>query len=395
MCPSLSLKPLPDSEVREVRALVENLAARVTQLERQIAGAESTAPQRQVSISLEHGKPDLEVGLKLINRIGAVTLAIGIIFFFKYAVDNRWIGATGRVILGLFAGLLLIGFAEWLRKRDQSVFAQGVAGCGLASLFISIYAAFAFYHLASDIAGFVALVIVCALALLLSFLYSSVSIASLGFLGAVLTPLLLRGSGEPSLGLHFPYLLLVAISAVIIALRQRWSVLVPLTTALVMLAALFLINEFHPRAFVAFAFILAVLQFAGYRYAPDVPHLGDSFYLVGHVCLIIALVRIVALFAAHESIPADRASLTSELESFLLGVYGVAILIAGILRKSTADRALAVVLLGLVVAKLYLWDVWQLARFYLITAFVALGVILLAASFIYSRFRTRAEIKPE
>lgn len=50
-------------------------------------------------------------------------------------------------------------------------------------------------------------------------------------------------------------------------------------------------------------------------------------------------------------------------------------------------------LLALVIAKLYLWDVWQLTRVYLVTAFIALGVILLVASFIYSRFRMNANAR--
>jgi hypothetical protein len=34
-----------------------------------------------------------------------VTLVLGIAFFFKWAVDNQWIGPGGRVILGVIAGL--------------------------------------------------------------------------------------------------------------------------------------------------------------------------------------------------------------------------------------------------------------------------------------------------
>jgi len=378
---------LPDSEVRELRALVETLAERVAQLERQLAVRETVPPQLSPPLS-DTGKSDFSFGPKLINRLGALTLAIGIIFFFKYAVDSRWIGALGRVILGLAAGIALTGVADWLRKRNQQVFSQGVAGCGLATIFISIYAAFAYYHLASQAVGFIALVLTCALAVALSLLYGSVSIAVLGFIGAVLTPLLLRTSGaHPSAALYFPYLLLVSITAIFISLRQGWAVLVPLISGFALFAALLLINEFHPDLFIVFCFVLAALHFLASVKAGHISGTSNSLYLVGHAALLLALIRMVALWAAHHSAPVDRISFTSELESFLLAVYGIATAILGIFRKSTADRAFAVVLLGIVVAKLYLWDVWQLTRFYLITAFVALGVILLAASFLYSRFR--------
>lgn len=101
----------------------------------------------------------------------------------------------------------------------------------------------------------------------------------------------------------------------------------------------------------------------------------------------------VALWAVHHSTAADRASFVSEMESFLLAGYAIALAMAGILRKSSADRILAIALLAFVIAKLYLWDVWQLTRVYLVTAFIALGVILLVASFIYSRFRMNANAR--
>jgi uncharacterized membrane protein len=39
------------------------------------------------------------------------------------------------------------------------------------------------------------------------------------------------------------------------------------------------------------------------------------------------------------------------------------------------------------VAKLYLVDVWVLGRLFRITAFLALGILLLALSYLYSRLR--------
>lgn len=379
-----------ESEIDQLRAAVEDLCARVAQLERR--PAEALSPQPPL-VPIVPSKRDSNLGPKLINRIGALTLAIGIVFFFKYAVDNRWIGALGRVILGLIAGIVLIGLADWLRKRNQQVFSQGVAGCGLATIFISIYAAFAYYRLASPVAGFVMLVLTCAFAVVLSLIYGSVSIAVLGFVGAVFTALLLRTSSQPPVGLHFGYLLLVSVTAIVISLRQRWLVLAPVITGFVLFAALLLINELHPDAFVIFCFVLAALHFAADFKARDNYRLRQALYLIGHATVILALIRMVALWAAHHSAAADRASFISELESFLLAAYGIAMASAGVLRRSAANRILAIVLLALVIAKLYLWDVWQLTRFYLVTAFIALGVILLVASFLYSRFRLSANAK--
>ncbi len=388
-----SPKPSLESEIDRLRAAVEDLSSRVAQLEHSSLKNQDDSLTPPPIAPAASSKSDSNLGPKLINRIGALTLAIGIVFFFKYAVDNRWIGALGRVILGLIAGIVLIGLADWLRKRNQQVFSQGVAGCGLATIFISIYAAFAYYHLASPAAGFAMLVLTCAFAVVLSLIYGSVSIGLLGFIGAVFTALLLRSGSQPSLALQFPYLLLVSATAVVISLRQRWTALSPVIAAFVLLAALVLINEHHPKAFVVFCFAVATLHFGAVAKARDESRLRKTLYLIGHAGVILALVRVLALWAVHHSSGADRASFTSELESFLLAAYGVAMAIAGISRKSSAARVLAIVLLGFVVAKLYLWDVWQLTRFYLVTAFIALGVILLVASFLYSRFRLSTNAK--
>ena len=100
--------------------------------------------------------------------------------------------------------------------------------------------------------------------------------------------------------------------------------------------------------------------------------------------------RIVGTWAVHNSSPSERSSFVSALESLLLALYGIFGLTLGIMRKRLIDRWLGIFLLCLVIAKLYLWDVWQLDRFYRISAFVLLGVLLLSASYVYSRFRSRA-----
>src|SRR5438270_477354 len=94
-------------------------------------------------------KPALEtkVGLTLVNRIGVITLVLGVAFFFKWAVDNDWIGPAGRVILGVLAGCGALAAADFLFRKTQKTFAQGIAGAGLAILYLAGYAAFGFYHL--------------------------------------------------------------------------------------------------------------------------------------------------------------------------------------------------------------------------------------------------------
>ena len=339
------------------------------------------------------------------DRSGAVAQGL--------SVDSDWIGAAGRVVIGLLAGLLLIFAAEWLSRREQRVFSQGIGGCGIATLYISLYAAFAYYRLVSQPAAFACLIAVCIIAVALSFRYRNPAIAGLGFIGGLLTPILLDTAASAA-WVNFPYLLLLDVTCVAIAVQRHWPVLIPGISGLTVFAAWFLFSDHHPGWFAFFAFALAAVHFgfalrlrtstATVENAPLPSANGGTespvqrtsrfdfnlLYLTGHACLILAVLRELELWISRAAAPPNRGSIISEIDSLFLGLYGVLALIYGMRRRSSLERALGLFLLGLLTAKLYLWDVWLLARFYRTTAFVALGVLLLAASYLYSRWKSRS-----
>ncbi|HWR52846.1 MAG TPA: DUF2339 domain-containing protein [Bryobacteraceae bacterium] len=173
-----------------------------------------------------HRSPELEtrMGLTWINRIGVVTLVLGVAFFFKYAVDNRWIGEGGRVALGVLAGLALLAGADRLWHRGQRVFAQGITGAGIAVLFVAFYAAFGFYSLISQPAAFGLMLLNTAAAIVLSLRYGSQAIAALGLVGGFMTPVVLS-TGQDAPWFFLGYVLLLAIGAATLAWRRRWRLL--------------------------------------------------------------------------------------------------------------------------------------------------------------------------
>ena len=80
--------------------------------------------------------------------------------------------------------------------------------------------------------------------------------------------------------------------------------------------------------------------------------------------------------------------------SILLAAYAVLLVAIGVAAPSAIHRILGLALIGLVVVKLYLYDVWFLGLFYRMAAFAALGALLLAVSYLYSRSRERAVSHP-
>ena len=167
---------------------------------------------------------ETKVGLTLVNRIGVITLVLGVAFFFKWAVDNEWIGPTGRVLLGLLAGCLALGAADFLFRKTQKTFAQGITGAGLAIFYLSAYSAFGFYHLVPQGVAFAFLLITTVLGFALSLRYDSPAIAALGLVGGYLTPLLLS-TGEDHPWFLLSYVLLLDAAAMGLRQRKGWRAL--------------------------------------------------------------------------------------------------------------------------------------------------------------------------
>lgn len=71
--------------------------------------------------------------------------------------------------------------------------------------------------------------------------------------------------------------------------------------------------------------------------------------------------------------------------SLLWTIYATALIIVGVRRDSSALRLQGLSLIGLVVGKVFLYDLASLERIYRIVSFVVLGALLLAVSFLYQR----------
>lgn len=162
------------------------------------------------------------MGLTWINRAGVITLILGVAFFFKYAVDNHWIGEAGRVVLGVLGGLALLGGADASWRRRQQVFAQGICGAGIAVLYISFYAAFGFYGLLPFAPACALMAVNTAAAGALALRYNSLAIAVLGLTGGYLTPVVLS-TGQDRPWALFGYVLLLDLGALALARTRGWT----------------------------------------------------------------------------------------------------------------------------------------------------------------------------
>lgn len=156
----------------------------------------------------------------LFAKIGVAVLVIGLSLFLKYAFDNNWIGETGRVIMGIIAGLVLIGIGEkYIRQYFN--YSQIITGGGLAFLYLSIYAAYDFYQLIPQAAAFLAMIVVTTTGILLSLRYNALHLAVASLLGGFLTPFLVS-SGENNMFSLFTYVFILDIAILVLSFFKKW-----------------------------------------------------------------------------------------------------------------------------------------------------------------------------
>ncbi len=182
--------------------------------------AHSTPKKPRTSSELE-----ALIGGKLLNRIGAIAMIIAVGFFLKYAFDNNWINEWTRVSMGAAFGVGMLFLANYFHRKELTVFAQGLVGVGVSSLYLSVYAAYNFYQLMPQLPAFGLMMGITVIAFLQALKYDSLAAAVMATAGGFLTPLLLPTAHPNEVGL-FTYMALLDVGILILVVaKERWMLI--------------------------------------------------------------------------------------------------------------------------------------------------------------------------
>jgi uncharacterized membrane protein len=151
----------------------------------------------------------------------------------------------------------------------------------------------------------------------------------------------------------------------------------------------FLLNErFLTLALCAGCF-LAVFLFArrsDTELGPPETQIYYALAIAANLCFLVALsLDVWDLYGRMPSLGIDRSLAQNLALSVLWLVYALALLGGGAIKDSAALRWQALALLGVVIVKVFFFDLSFLARFYRIVSFLLLGLVLLFVSFFYQR----------
>lgn len=109
-------------------------------------------------------------------------------------------------------------------------------------------------------------------------------------------------------------------------------------------------------------------------------------YSTAHVVLLSGLILETLQWARRQA-PEVVTNIETFAVTALIAVYALALIAAGVAARHALTRFLGLTCVAAVIAKLYLYDVWTLRLLYRVIAFGSLGALLLAMSFLYSRYK--------
>jgi uncharacterized membrane protein len=232
--------------------------------------------------------------------VGALAVVIGVGFFFKYTIENNLIGETGRVVIGLLAGMICFAGGAYGMLKDYRFLAQGLVGAAFGILYFSLFAAFGWYEIIPQSVAFGAMILVTVAALSFSAYFNVQATAILGLIGGFLTPIMLTTEWEVPWTL-FSYVLLLDLGVLGLASFRKWQSLQIL------------------------AFVSTLLMWLGWlesQYGPE--HLGSTLILMTAFFLLFALLGIWHnVLRRQPAVAGDFFLILATPIMYFIGIYGI------------------------------------------------------------------------
>jgi uncharacterized membrane protein len=406
-----------------------------------------TSPPASIIAQGSISNPNLEslIGSHWLNRVGIVAVLVGVSLFLRYAFESKLIGPVGRVSLGLLAGIAVIIWSEWFRVHAYAVFSFSLKALGLGMLYLSLWASFQVYEQISWAVAFLAMTTVTASTIGMALWQEAEILALFALVGGFATPVLLYTGENRELPL-FTYVALLNVATLISAASRPWRrlLLVSLLASVILYFAWYAI--FYSPSDLALTLGFATAFFAIFAIAPLLEGVYRSDVSNSRVLLLLGSLNAAAyfleLYLALERIDKTEAAwcalALSAFYAFLsrfpqaknevdsvsalrhlhlalctifitlaiairveshwisMGWFAEAAVLAtiGFWRRSPFVRWQALGLIAIAVAKVFAYDIWRLERGYRILGFFALGMLLLAVSFVYQRDQSGRARRP-
>ncbi len=212
---------------------------------------------------------DLEarIGSHWLNRIGITAVLVCAAYFLKYAFDNKWIGETGRIAIGLISGIAVVLWSERFRSKGYRLFSFSLKAVGIGVLYLSLWAAFQVYHLMPSEVVFACMLVVTCATCAMALTQDAEILAVYSIVGGFATPLLLSTGVNREIAL-FSYVTLLDLGILGLVAFKPWRRLLWFGYAGTLILYLAWYAEYYDRKQFEPTLIFASIFFAIFAVAP-------------------------------------------------------------------------------------------------------------------------------
>lgn len=391
-----------------------------------IAALSSSSSQSSVGI-------ENFIGLKLMHLVGIVVLVTGISIGVKYAIDKKLISEGMRILLAYAAGALLFILSIRLKKKYQ-LFSAILFSGSMASVYFTTYAAFVYYQFLPMIIAFLLMVALTVYTVIKAISYNHKEIAIIGMIGAYAIPFLISSNAE-RVDLFFSYILLINTGVVFLSLKKRWKLMGYLALVLtwilfigwalfkytpsqrgiaiifmILFYILFLVNALVFRVrnnmMLAYGEIQQVIINNTALYIAAIIVFGDGSInaglatTTGCMFLVTGVLAFISSKMFSSEIVLQRLLTWQSLLLLLLFILfqwdglavtllwvtvSVILFVWGIIAQKSWARLASVLLIGITLIKLLVFDSQKFSTIQKISCFIIIGILLLLFSFYYQK----------
>lgn len=394
-------------------------------------GGKTHVVQKKVQFSLENF-----IGLKLIHIIGIIVLVIGLSIGVKYAIDKDLISEGMRIGLAYGAGLILCLLSARLKSKYH-LFSAILFSGGMASVYFTTYGAFVYYSMMPFSIAFIIMILLTVFVVYQALVYNHEEIALLGLVGAYAIPFLIsKNSDKPEL--LFLYITVINIGIIYLGIKRPWKNVGRIAQAVTWL--LFLAwaatrynvkDQWVGYLYMVVFYLLFVFNALSGKISRKVKLQKENFYqlllnnlalyigslfistpsmnvhslaLVTFINAIVAAILAAVLYSVWKE---KQSSLITGAFAFFLFILFIAfqwtgltvtflwllvallLFAAGVMRKLKILRMGAIVLLGITLFKLVLFDSLTFTTVQKVISYLVLGILLLVVSYLYQKYRHR------
>ncbi len=373
------------------------------------------------------------IGLKLMHLAGIVVLVTGISIGVKHAIDKELISEGIRILLAYGAGILLFILSIRLKKK-YLLFSAILFSGSMATVYFTTYAAYVYYQFLPAIIAFLLMAALTVYTVIAAISYNRKEIAVIGMIGAYGIPFLISANAE-RVDLFFSYILLINIGVVFLSFKKKWKIMsyFALTiTWILFIGWALLRNTFSQQwiaiVFMALYYILFLINAMAFRISRQMAlTVGDiQQIIVNNTALYFAAIIIpgnllmgselagitgsmflltgLLAFISSKMLPSEiilQRLLSWQSLIFLLlfiafqwdgltvtllwVAVSVILFVWGIFVQKSWARLASVLLIGITLIKLLLFDSERFSAIQKISCYIIIGVLLLVFSFYYQK----------